>query len=371
MLNKERMIAEFSELVAIDSPSFVERELANALKCKLTDIGFQVIEDDAGKYYGSDCGNIYGFLEGELEGEPLLFSSHMDTVAPAIGKKAILHSDGRITSAGDTVLGADDVAGIVSILEAVRSLREEGAPHRSIEVLFPIAEEPYAKGSKAFDYSQLKSKEAYVLDLDGKVGRAAYTAPSILSFCATIKGKAAHAGFAPEDGIHSIAIAAKAVAAMKLGRIDGTTTVNIGKISGGTATNIVPESCKVEGELRSFRHERALELLQEIKALFEQEAGRAGASLEWEEAVNCVAFETGTNGIIAGRYREACEKAGIRAEFVKTLGGSDCNSFSAHGISGLVLSNAMNKVHSCEEYTETQELIRSARIVRNIMISRI
>lgn len=370
MINRERIISEFSELVEIDSPSFGERKMADVLKHKLEGIGFSVNEDGAGSNYGSDCGNLYGYLSGDIPGEPLLFSGHMDTVAPALGKKAVLHSDGRITSEGNTVLGADDIAGLVSILEAIRSLREEGIPHRSIEVLFPIAEEVYAKGSCVFDYTKIKAKEAYVLDLDGKVGRAAYTAPSILSFTAIIRGRASHAGFSPEEGIHSIAIAAKAINQMKLGRIDPETTVNIGTISGGAATNIIPESCKVEGEIRSFHHDKALDCLEEIKALFLLEAEQAGASLDWEEFINCIAYETKLNSTVAEQYREACALVGLSAEFVKTFGGSDHNVFATKGIEGLVISNAMNRVHSCEEYTDVEELIKSTQIVRNLMISK-
>jgi len=369
-MNRDRLIEEFIELVAIDAPSFGERKMADCLMQKLTEIGFTVSEDEAGRAFGSDCGNLYGYLEGELKGEPLLFSAHMDTVPPAHGKRAILNEDGRITSAGDTVLGADDVAGLVAILESVRSLREEKIPHRSIEVLFPIAEETYANGSNLFDYTQIRSKEAYVLDLDGKVGRVAYTAPSIISFTAVIHGKASHAGFAPEAGIHSIAIAAGAISKMKLGRVDEDTTVNVGKIEGGKATNIIPESCRVEGELRSFRHEKALDLLQEIKRLFTQEAENAGAMLEWKEDITCTAYETDPRGLTARRYARACEAAGIVPEFVKTLGGSDCNVFATKQITGLVLSNAMNQVHSCNEYTEVDELILSTQIVRNLMTSR-
>lgn len=369
-MNRNRIIEEFIQLAAIDSPSFGEREIADLLIIKLKELGFAVSEDDTGKAIGGNCGNLYGYLEGELEGEPLLFSAHMDTVPPALNKRAILQPDGRITSGGDTVLGADDIAGLISILEAIRSLREEGLPHRSMEILFAVAEEPYAKGSSVFDYSRIRSKEAYVLDLSGKVGRAAYAAPTIVSFTAVVRGKAAHAGFSPEEGIHSIAIASSAINRMKLGRIDEDTTVNIGLIAGGAATNIVPENCRVEGEIRSFRHETAVRILSETKELFLTEANRAGGGLDWEEVINCRAFETDTGGSTAARYKAACEEAGLQAELVRTLGGSDCNTFAAKGISGLVLSNAMNQVHSCSEYTEVEELVNSTRIVRNIMTSR-
>lgn len=370
MISRQRIVDEFSELVAIDSPSFGEKKMAEVLKHKLEQIGFAVTEDEAGSIYGGACGNLYGYLKGDAPGEPLLFSAHMDTVGPAYGKRAVLHLDDRITSAGDTVLGADDVAGLVSILEAIRSIREEGISHRSIEVIFPIAEEVYAKGSREFDYSIVKSREAYVLDLDGKVGRAAYMAPSILSFTVVIRGRASHAGFSPEKGIHSIAVAARAISQMKLGRVDDDTTVNIGTIDGGVATNIIPECCSVKGEIRSDHHDRALDCLKEIKKLFLQETEQAGASLDWEEAVNCKAYETKLDSSVAQRYRRACELDGFSAEFVKTFGGSDQNVFASKGIEGLVIANAMNRVHSCDEYTEVEELIKSTRIVKNLMISR-
>jgi tripeptide aminopeptidase len=124
----------------------------------------------------------------------------MDTVEPGSNKKAVVQDDHTITSDGTTVLGADDVSGIVSILEAARVLKKKKIPHRSIEILFTFAEEVYIKGSGVFDYSVVKAKEAYVLDLDGPVGTAAYKAPTLVAFTAEIIGKAAHAGFARNRG---------------------------------------------------------------------------------------------------------------------------------------------------------------------------
>lgn len=131
-----------------------------------------------------------------------MFSAHMDTVRPGIGKKMFLNeATGKIESGKDTILGADDVTGLVEILEAVRHLQEEKIPYRDIEVIFPIAEELYIKGTDAFDFSQVKAKEAYVLDMGGAPGAAALRAPSLISFTVNMHGKASHAGFAPEQGI--------------------------------------------------------------------------------------------------------------------------------------------------------------------------
>ena len=167
---RNELLEEFAGFTELDSVSFGERRMADLLKEKLKALGFETEEDDAGSHYGGNAGNVYGFLKGSLSGEPVLFSAHMDTVEPGIRKKAIFHEDGVITSDGTTVLGADDAAGLVEILGGIRRVLASGKPHRDIEVLFPIAEEVYTKGSRVFDFSRIRAKEAYVLDLSGPVG---------------------------------------------------------------------------------------------------------------------------------------------------------------------------------------------------------
>lgn len=367
--NVERMIREFSELVEIDSVSFKEREMADRIKEKLEELGFEVYEDEAGSHYGSEAGNVYGFLKGTLPGEPLLFSAHLDTVQPGNGKRAVAAEDGsgRITSGGDTVLGADDVAGIVEILEGIRLMRESGCPHRDVEVLFPIAEEVYTKGSSVFDFRRIRAKEAYVLDLSGPVGAAALQAPSLLSFCVTVSGRAAHAGFAPEEGIHAIRIMSRAIAKVEQGRVDEESTVNIGTIQGGKATNIVPETCTCQGEIRSYSHERALQLAAAVKDAFETEAKAAGASWKAEVNIDLTAYRTDEDAPVVRRFVRACGRLGLEAELTRTFGGSDNNNFAGHGISGIVLSCGMYEVHSVREYTTVRDLELGARLVAELI----
>ena len=255
---KQNIIEDFKQLVSFDSISFHERNTADWLLARLKSMGFSVEEDQAGAYYGGDTGNIFAVLDGELEGDPVIFCAHMDVVEPGSGKKSVLEKDGTIHSAGDTVLGADDISGILEILYGVQLVLDSGKPHKKIEILFTIGEELYVKGSDVFDYSKVTAKQAYVLDLSGAVGTAARRAPSIISVRAEIKGKAAHAGFEPENGIHAIFAAANAVSRLCMGHVDEETTFNIGTIQGGTATNIVPDCCVLTGEIRSYDHEKAL-----------------------------------------------------------------------------------------------------------------
>lgn len=229
--------------------------------------------------------------------------------------------------------------------------------------LASAGEELYCKGANAFDYSQVQAKEAYVLDLSGAIGAAAYAAPTLVSFQAEIQGKAAHAGFHPEEGINSIQAAACAIAKLPQGYVAENTTANIGKIGGGSGTNIVSESCRIEGEIRSLNHEKAMELLETYHKTFQQEAEKVQASLVWKEKRNIHAYETPLTSDAAKHYESAVKKEGLTAAFEKTFGGSDNNVFAQHGIEGLVIATSMNQVHSCAEYTKIPEIAQVARIL--------
>lgn len=366
-INRKRITEEFCSLVEIDALSYQERNIADVLKKKLGELGFQVREDDAGTHYNGSAGNVYGFLEGELEGPPLLFSAHMDTVNPGKNKKAVVHKDGTITSQGNTVLGADDLSGIVTILEAVRLIRETGLSHRSIEVLFTIAEEVYIRGSEVFDYSLLQSKEAYVLDLSGAVGTAALAAPTLISFTATIHGKSSHAGFAPELGINAIAITAQIISGLKQGRIDEDTTVNIGLIEGGKAGNIVPDCCSIKGEVRSMTQEKAQLEINHIEQDLKKITAQYGAVYKFNTELGCLAYDIEKNHPVVTRFEHACKKLGYDTNYTKTFGGSDNNNLVRHGINGIVIASGMNQVHSCEEYTHIDELVKSCNIVIELL----
>lgn len=367
-VNTERLVEEFKELVAIDSVSFHERRMADTLKSKLLKLGFEVYEDGAAGVYGSEAGNVYGFLPGTLEGPPLLLSAHMDTVEPGWGKRAVIHPDGRITSEGDTVLGSDDAAGIASILEAVRAVSESGQPHRGIEVLFPMAEEAYGKGSTVAEYDRLRAEEAYTLDLSGPVGQASLQEPTFVSFSIEFVGKASHAGFAPEEGINAIAAAAAAITRIRQGRVGEETTVNIGKIEGGKATNIVPALVRMEGEIRSYVHEAALAQMEQIRRICEDTAAGFGTVVRVDSRLHMLAYRVGEKEPVVQRFRRVCETLGVECSLTRTLGGSDNNCFIQHGIRGVVLSCGMNQVHSTEEFSSVSELERCASIVAGLIV---
>lgn len=369
-MKMEHIIRTFQDLVGIDAPSRKEKDVAEYLKKRFQDLGIILHEDEGGKRCGSDSGNLYAYVEGELESEPILLSAHMDTVSPAYHKRAVLQEDGRITSDGTTVLGADDIAGITAIYEAVACLKENGIRHRDFELLFTVCEELYCEGAKQFDFAGIRSKQAYVLDLSGTAGMAAYAAPTILSFQARILGKAAHAGFSPEEGVHAIRAAACAISELHLGRMDEDTTANIGTIKGGEGKNIVPPECVVSGEIRSLCHEKALKTAEEYRRIFERVTTSFGAKFVWQSETHIHAYRTAKDSRTVQEYRKVCENLSIPSELLHTFGGSDNNVFAQQGIEGIVIATAMFHVHSCEEYANIEELEKTVRIVKGLLTNR-
>lgn len=370
VISPERLADTFAALVAIDSPSRGERRMADELTGRLEALGLTVTEDDAGEQIGGSSGNLYGFLPGTLDLPPLLLCAHMDTVAPWQGKRAVRETDGTIHSAGDTVLGADDLAAVAVILEVLTALRESGVPHRPIEVLFSASEETYCEGAAVFDFSRVRAREAYVLDYEGPLGAAVVAAPTILGFTAAVTGRASHAGFAPEQGISALLAAARAVTAVPSGRVAPDTTVNFGLVEGGSGTNIVPQTCTVRGEIRSMDHGRALEQAALARSAFERACAEIGASLDFQERCFIQAYRVAEDAPVVRRYFDICRARGYETSVVDTFGGSDNNVLAQHGITGVVLPSAMHRCHSCGEYTSVAELAAVASLTADLVLSR-
>ena len=367
--DKDRLVKDFCGLVEIDSESLCEREMADAIKAKLETIGFEVTEDGAGEAVGGSAGNLFAVLKGDPDIEPVLFSGHMDTVKPGIGKKAIIDEVGRITGSGTAVLGSDDLSGVVEIMEGVRLILASGEKHGDIEILFTIGEEIYGVGASEFDYGKLRSKTAYVLDLTGAPGEAAVKAPTIVSFEAVISGKPAHAGFEPEKGINAGIAAARAVSKIEQGHVNGNMTVNVGMISGGVATNIVMEECVIKGEVRGFDHEAVLDEALRIGDIFRLEGDALGASVKYGYKVHNKAFDIPADRPVCRHFVKACSSIGLPGRLIPTHGGSDNAVYVDKGIDGIVLSCGMYDVHSVGEYSFVEDLVTGAELVAALILS--
>jgi len=367
MVNEKRLIESFMELVKIDSISRKERNLADFLIEKLEDLGLDVIVDQAGEKIKSNSGNIIARLKGNIKkATPIMFSAHMDTVVP--GKNISPLCDGeKIVSIGKTILGADNKAAIAALLETLHILKENNIPCGDIEIVFSICEEIGLQGAKNLNISELKSQIGFVLDAGGRVGKIITTAPSQNSLKIIIHGKSAHAGANPEEGINAIQVAGFALSGMNLGRIDEETTANIGVISGGKATNIVPDKVTLKGEVRSRNEEKLEKCTEKLKKITEDTAQKfkAKAEIKVNEEFQCYNLSPDDQAVKIAI--KAVKDIGLEPTLCPTGGGSDANVFNKKGLPSVVLAVGMENAHTLEEYILIKELKNTAECILSII----
>ncbi len=367
MVNKQRLIDTFIELGAINSPSGKEATIAEVLVEKLQALGFDVVRDNAGSRLPGETDNVIGSRKGTVPGAlPIMLNAHMDTVTPTEGWEYHIEGD-EIKSQGDMILGADDKAGIAVILEALRVIEEDGIPHGDLQVVFSIAEETGLWGAKYLDYGLVTSNGAFVYDMGRPVGSITVAGPSHDNILFKVHGKAAHAGARPEDGINAIVIASKAIANMKVGRIDKETTANVGVIEGGKARNIVPEYCEVRCEARSRNTEKLDAQTAHMIKCFQDAAAEMGTTVDVEVNRSYVGYRLTEKDEVVRIAMEAARRAGIEVDLHETGGGSDCNVFNAKGLPATVVGVGYDGAHSVDEYIHIPEFVQSAQMCVQII----
>jgi tripeptide aminopeptidase len=355
----------FVRLVEIPSPSGNERAVADFIIGFLRDAGLDPSEDDSASATGAGSGNVLVSVPGGGRGVPIVVAAHMDTVAVSDPIAAVVEG-GVVRSAGDTILGGDDKAACAVLLAVLADLAA-APPPCGFEAIFSTCEEVGLRGAKALDLSRLAAQAGFVFDSTGPVGAVITRAPSQKMVTADFHGVAAHAGIAPEKGRSAIAAAASGVAAMKLGRIDEVTTANIGLINGGSAINVVPERCRIEGEVRS--HDAALLAAQTAHMVdaVQLAAGVAGIDVEVTVRDAFTGFSLDDGALPVRIACAALRELGIEPRIAASGGGSDVNVYNAGGLASVNLSVGMEMVHTSDEYLPIERLDDAYRLLHALL----
>ncbi len=370
-VNRERLATHFTELCEIDSPSRQEGRISQRLQQIFAALGPQhIVEDDSSSRTGSECGNLIIRFDGSLELAPIFFSCHMDTVQPAQGVR-VKRSGDLFTSVGDTILGSDDKSGLAACIEAMQLLQENKQPHRPVEFVITTCEEIGLVGAKALDPHLVRAKEGYALDSTG-FAKVITHAPAANRLTITVNGIAAHAGLHPEWGVNALVLAGKALAKVPCGRIDEETTANFGTISGGTASNIVPERVVIEGEVRSHSMEKLERVTAEIRQVFTATLAewtdptgeaRGCPSVTVEVRQDFPVMQLSREDRVIRRVDAAARSIGMELSYEKAGGGSDANIFNGHGLATAIIATGMTHVHSTEEQVELQDMVDLTRLL--------
>jgi tripeptide aminopeptidase len=347
----------FLELAAVPSPSGDERAVANRVVRYLRDLGIEPREDGAGAMIGSSAGNIVARLPptGAERGTPIFFCAHLDTVPPQGSIRPVL-DDGFVTNESGTILGADNKASVAVMLEAGRLLLAEGRPHAGIEFVFTVREETGCEGASALEDADLAATTGFVYDLEGPIGEIVVAAPYQRTIDAVFKGRAAHAGMAPEEGRSAITAAARAIADLRLGRLDHQTTANVGTIHGGVARNIVPDRCRLVAEARSLDEGRLEEVLAEMLDGLVYAASISECEVETQLGSNYPGYRLDEGDPAFRLARLALDRSGFAVRPVESNGGADANIFNSRGRHCVNLANGMTRIHSPEERISVADL---------------
>ena len=361
MLSKKHTLDLFLKLVKIDSVSGNESAIRTFLVTYLKKNGYHPRVDKKG--------NILVSVKGPTPtGPTILFNAHMDTVAPGTNIKPIVKK-GRITSDGTTILGADDKSGITGILEMLRLLKEEKVIFKEIKIIFTVEEEIGLIGARSLTRAAVQADYCFVLDGDGDIGSVVNRTPSQDSLTVKIRGKAAHAGANPEQGISAIKIAAEAIFNIRVGRIDSETTANIGIIKGGIAKNIIPDEVLIIAEARSHSEAKLKtqvnHMVQEFKKAAKKHKGKA--EIQIKRSYNRI---DGAQSLDLIKINEKAAKVlGLTHTVRSSCGGSDASIIYSHGIPTIALCPGMEKVHTNQEYITLKNLTGLPRYLVEIVIA--
>jgi tripeptide aminopeptidase len=352
----DRTLELFLKLAAIPSPPGEERAVADRVIAELEGLGLEVEEDDAGSVVGSTAGNLLARLPGRGPGTPIFLCAHLDTVPPLGPLDPVVGEDGVVRNAGGTILGADDKSAVVAMIEAARRILSEARPHAGVELLFTPKEEVGLLGAGAFDHTRLEAELGFVYDQAGPIGEVIMGAPYGRIMNVRFHGRPAHSGMVPEEGRSAIAAAARAIADLRLGRIDEETTANVGLITGGSARNIVPEWCELQAEARSHDERKLTDLVQEMLDTLTFAASVAECTVETEVSETYRGYRFRDADPIVRLARTALERCGHAFRPALTGGGADANVFNARGLPCLNLANGMTDIHTADERIAVADL---------------
>lgn len=360
---EKNIVKEFISLARIDCASRDERKVADYLINVLKELGCEVYEDNAGKETDGNTGNIHAVLKGDLNGS-VLFMAHMDRVQNGIGIMPVIKED-KLYSDGSTILAADDLSGVVAILDGLRKIKESKKPHADVEVVFSVCEEIGLKGSLYLDIEGIKSRFGYVLDSPGRVGRILDSAMGKAQMFLNVKGKSAHAAY-PELGNSALRAAVLLLSGIEDGRVDDETVINWSYLVSTTPFNAISDRVEAKGLAMSRNNEKLQSYLDIYTNKAKEIAKETGTDIEAEYHIDYPSFYV-ENGRSIDYAVKALEKIGVKPAIEHGAGGFDANRMNGYGIEMIGLATGYSKNHTVNEVLELNDLIKSGELVEAII----
>lgn len=358
-ISRQHLVDSFLRYARISSPSHAEAPFRHVLRQELVQLGVKTRVDGAG--------NLIGTLAGQGT-VPYLLCAHMDTVKPCEQVRPVVRGNTIMTD-GNSILGADDKAGVAAIMELLRVLHSSKVAHPPLEIIFSTGEETFSDGISELDFTHIQSPFALVVDggAFGEIDRAsAYLADVLV----TVLGKAAHSGIEPEKGVSAIQIAAQAINHMKLGRVDHETTANIGEIKGGSIRNAVPAQVTLHGEVRSFSRRKIEDQLERMHKALEDAAEVYGGLLNISSRVAVAGYSIDRADPYLKSLEKIMKQQGIEPKVISTVGATDANTMIVHGIRAINIGTGVQNPHTTEERVNVDDLVQLTQFIYQVVVQR-
>lgn len=351
------LVEDFLEMVRIDSESGSEQRFISYLKAFLEEqLQVPALIDSFGNL-------ICHVPPKNSDAAPLLLAAHADTVSPGVGIDPVIDS-GVIRSRGETILGADDKAGIAEVIAALKVVSR--CP--PVDLVIVRSEEIGLQGAKNLDYSLVRATRGVLMDSD-VLDTVVTGGPSHFIIDIEVTGKAAHAGMEPEKGVSAIRTAAMAFADFPEGRVDDETTANVGSFVGGTVRNAVPERVVLRAECRSLDHHKAEKLCSTITNAFRDAAARSGAKVDLGAELITRTFSLDRGAQMVRSAMAAIEAAGLPAKARVITGGTDASVYNEKGIETVVLGIGVKDEHTVDESIAIADMERAVQILKTLLES--
>lgn len=351
-----KLLQLFKELVAIDSPSGEEEGMSDFIMKYLTNLGLTPRRDK----------NLMIYCKVGKNQSQAIFCAHLDTVEPGRDIQVIENSE-YLSSAGNTILGADNKVSVSAILHSTTKVIEQKIP-ANFEIIFSVREETNS-GISEFDTRLLQAKRAYIFDAgNGDLAKVVTAAPYIIDFAITVTGQPAHAS-SPEKGNNALITATSILTQISLGRADANSTLNVGLISGGSATNTVPGIVEFSGDLRSTDNDSFNKIKQQIINICKRLEDSSGCIIKIKWTPYSLGYTLNTDTLEYRELSKVYEELGYKLKQIKTTSGSDAGFFNSLGITGFCLGDGVENAHGYNERISIKTFLELEKIVFQLMIN--
>jgi len=343
----------FLDLIRIDSPTGDEDGIAKFIQDYLQNLNLKSEIDKAG--------NVLAEIPGNKKLETLILTAHMDTVEPGRGIRPIIDKAGNITSSGDTILGADNKAGVAGILSVLGQLSPE---HHPLELIFTVSEESDNLGAKKLDYKKLRAKKGFSFDTSDLVlGDLVLSAPFYTRFDVSILGKFAHAS-RPDNAVSVLPELNKILSQIKLGVVTKNTLINIGVINSGFVRNAVPGEVIIKGEVRSKSQQELNFYKNHIKSLFRIVSSKVKVKID--------VVDENPGYIISKKEKfvketiKKLKKMNLKPEIKEVWGCFDANIFAENGIKIINFGYGGKNAHTTAETIKVKDLEKLTKLIKKL-----